>query len=52
MIGFAQTTFTVVEGADGPLSSLMVSVQTGDGGATLEREVTVTVTSADVTASM
>ena len=49
-IGFDQTTLSVEEGADGPSSSLVVSVMTG--GATLEREVTVTVMSDDVTASM
>ena len=49
-IGFDQTTLSVEEGADGPSSSLVVSVMAG--GATLEREVTVTVMSDDVTASM
>ena len=48
-IGFEEITLIVEEGADGPSSSLMVSVM--EGGATLEREVTVSVMSADVTAS-
>ena len=48
-IGFDQTTLTVEEGVDAPSSSLVVSVM--EGGATLEREVAVTVMSADMTAS-